>query len=496
VRGLGALCGNLGLIAFVAFGLHRPLNAQQPRKAPARTAPAEDPLKQAESLYEAGQNAHQQGDLPKAIELYSEALKRDPDLWQAEYQRGTAYFALSKLPEAKASMSRAADQLKQFGDSAEVKTIAGRIQAMLGEIALAESNAAEAEAAFRRALEFQPQSARAHAALAEILLAKNKPADASAEAKAALAAGDDRAATYLILGVAQVQNGKYADALPSLDEAAKRDPKNKLAFLYRAEAYIAQNKLTEAIGDLRAALALDAAVQTRLRLARALVQVRQTYEAIKLYQDVLKEEPENREAQTEMAVALIESGKGTEAIAQLESLVKAEPSRAPLRAHLAELHLAAQPEKALEQYAAAAKLEPDQPQYQVGVGSALVRLRRFPEAVALLGPLVNQPLKDDLAYVAHANLATALFEQDDFPNAAREYVWLLNHQKDQKRAALTIYFLGICFDKLGDYEQALKAYNQFLTYASADNQLEIDKVKLRLPSLQRQIKEGKGKRKP
>jgi len=457
---------------------------------------AKDPLKQAAALFEAGQNEHQKGDLQKAIELYSEAIKRDPDLWQAEYQRGNAYIALNKLPEAKASITRVAEQLKQFADSPELKQIAARVQTTLGEIALAESNVAEAETAFRRTLELNPQSARAHSGLAEIHLAKNKHDDAITEAKAALAAGDDRAATYLLLGIARTQSGKYADALPSLDEAARRDPKNKLAFLYRAEAFIAQNKVNEAIADLRAALALDPATQTRLRLARALAQVRQSDEAIKLYQEVLKDDPANSEAQTAMAVALIESGKGGEAIAQLESLVKAEPNRASLRAQLAELYLATQPEKALEQYAAAAKLEPNQPQHQVGVGSALVKLRRFPEAAALLRPLVNQSLKDDLAYVAHANLATALFEQDDFPNAAREYVWLLNHQRDQKRAAITLYFLGICFDKLGDYEQALKAYNQFLSLASADNQLEIEKVKLRMPSLQRQIKEGKGKRKP
>ncbi|MGH9839211.1 MAG: tetratricopeptide repeat protein [Blastocatellia bacterium] len=475
--------------------------AQQPGrgKPAAKTVEAKDPLKQAAALFEAGQSEHQKGDLQKAIELYSEAIKRDPDLWQAEYQRGNAWFALNKLPEAKASITRVAEQLKQFADSPELKQVAARVQTTLGEIALAESNAAEAETAFRRTLELHPQSARAHSGLAEIYLAKNKHDEAIAEAKAALAAGDDRAATYLLLGIAQVQSGKYADALPSLDEAAKRDPKNKLVFLYRAEAFIAQNKLTEAIADLRAALALDPATQTRLRLARALAQVRQADEAIKLYQEVLKDDPANSEAQTAMAVALIESGKGGEAIAQLESLVKAEPNRSPLRAQLAELYLATQPEKALEHYAAAAKLEPNQPQYQVGIGSALVKLRRFPEAAQLLRPLIekpNQNLKDDLAYVAHANLATALFEQDDYPNAAREYLWLLNHQQDQKRAAITLYFLGICFDKLGDYEQALKAYNQFLSLASADNQLEIEKVKLRMPSLQRQIKEGKGRRKP
>jgi len=132
------------------------------------------------------------------------------------------------------------------------------------------------------------------------------------------------------------------------------------------------------------------------------------------------------------------------------------------------------------------------------VAAALVKLRRFQEAVSVSRQALALNPKEDVAYFAHTNLATALFELDDFQNAANEFIWILDHQRkrgDQKRTAITLYFLGICFDKLGDYEQALKAYEQFMSLASTDNQLEIDKVKLRLPKLRNQIKEGKGKRK-
>jgi tetratricopeptide (TPR) repeat protein len=476
-----------------------PVSAQRPDrgKPAAKTAEAEsnNSQKQAAELFEAGQNAHQSGDLNKAVELYSEALKRDPALWQAEFQRGVAYLSLSRYAEARASMQRVNEQLRQFAESPELKQISARVQIMLGEIALADSKADEAEKAFRRALEINPQSARAHSGLAELLLANGKQAEAIAEAKAAIAAGDDRASIFSLLGVAQVQSGGFDDALPNLDDALKRDPKNAVALLYRAEVFIAKNRLNEAIADLRSALALEPLTRTKVRLAAVYLQTKRYDEAIALYQEVIKAEPENTGARTALAVAMIESGKGAEAVAQLESLVKAEPNRADLRAQLAELYLPAQPEKALEQYQAAAKLEPSQASHQIGVGSALVKLRRFQEAVGVLRQALAQNPKDEIAYFAHTNLATALFELDDFANAAREFVWILNHQREQKRAAITIYFLGICFDKLGDYEQALKAYKQFQTLATAENQLEVEKVKLRLPSLERQIKEGKGKRK-
>lgn len=465
----------------------------------ASAVPAQEQAKPAAALFDAGQQAHQKGELEKAIELYGQALKRDPELWQAELQRGAAYFSLNKLDEAKAALLHTLEQLKAFADAPELRQITARVYTMLGEIALAAAKPDEAEASFRRALEFNPQAARAQAGLAEVLLARNKPAEAVTAAQAALTAGDNRAATFALLGVAQTLTRKYDEALPSLNEALKREPKNALALRYRAEVLIAQNKWSEAIADLRAAVTLEPNTRTRLRLAAALTQSKQFDEAQRLYQDVLQEDPGNSEARTALAAAMIESGKGAEAIAQLESLIKAEPHRAALQAQLAELYLPTQPERALAAYQAAAKLEPNQPSHQIGIGSALVKLRRFQDAVAVLRPLAAQNLKDDLAYFAHTNLATALFELDDFPNAAREFVWVLNYQSrrgNQQRAAIALYFLGICFDKLGDYEQALKAYEQFLALATADNQLEIDKVKLRLPPLQRQLKEGKQKRKP
>lgn len=489
------------IVALLLGGLsvHGQQNGQQKQPAKKTESEIKDSGKLAETLFESGQNAHQKGDLEKAIGLYTEALKLDPELWQAEFQRGVAYFSLNKLAEAKASMNRVSEQLRQFADSNEVHRVSSRVQIALGQIALAENNLAEAEKVFRRALELNPQAGQVHAGLAEVLLTSGKTDEAIAEAKAAIAAGDDRAAVYSLLGVAQTLSGKYDESLLNLNESLKREPKNAVALRYRANALIAKGRLNEAVADLRSAIAIEPLIETKINLARAYARTRQYAEAISLYQEILKAEPSNAEARADLAAVMIESGKGDEAIAQLESLIKAEPNRAALRAQLAELYLLSQPDKALEQYIAAAKLDPLRPSHQIGVAAALVKLKRFQEAAGVSRQALAQNPKEDLAYFAHTNLATALFELDDFQNAAREFIWILDYQRnrgDQKRTAITLYFLGICFDKLGDYQQALKAYEQFLAIASSDNQLEIDKVKLRLPSLQRQIKEGKGKRKP
>lgn len=490
------LAGFLLLLA-VVVATAQPGRQTKPAPKPA-PAKSEDKAEQAASLFESGQRAHEAGDLAKAVELYGKALELDGELWQAEFQRGAAYFSLGKLPEAKASLVRVNQLLAEYPVTDQLKQIFARIQTTLGEIALAESRPEDAEKAFQRVLGLNPQSARAHSGLAEVFYAAGKHVEAIAEAKSAISAGDDRAAIFTLLGVALTVTNKFDEALPALDEALKREPKNSMALLHRAEVFIAKNKPNEAAADLRAALAVEPTTRTKLRLATLLAQARQFDPAIALFQEVADAEPGNADARAALTAVLIESGKAESAMAELEKLIKAEPNRAVLRAQLAELYLPKQPEKALEQYRAAAELEPKNTNHQIGVASALVKLRKFQEAVDVLKPLLAANLKGDLEYYARTNLATALFELDDFPNAAREFLWILDHQAkrgDRKRTAITLYFVGICLDKLGDYEQAMKAYNQFLELASPDNQLEIDKVKLRLPPLKRQIEQGKGRKK-
>src|SRR5262245_45505225 len=247
-----------GLI-FIAICLAAsPATAQQQRrgKPPAKTAEgdAKDTRERAAYYLEAGQSAYHKGKLEKAVGLYGEALERDPSLWQAEFQRASAYFSLSRLAEAKASMLGALKQLSEFGDAPEARAPTSRAQTLLGEIALAENDPVEAEKSFRRAIELNPQATRAHTGLAEILLGGGKYAEAISEVKTAIEAGDDRATVYALLGEAQSLGGSYEEALASLSEALKREPNNAIALRRRAEVYMARNDLKAAIEDLRASV--------------------------------------------------------------------------------------------------------------------------------------------------------------------------------------------------------------------------------------------------
>jgi tetratricopeptide (TPR) repeat protein len=96
-------------------------------------------------------------------------------------------------------------------------------------------------------------------------------------------------------------------------------------------------------------------------------------------------------------------------------------------------------------------------------------------------------------YAAHANLATAFYALKLFNDALAEYQWLLAAKPE---LTITHYFIATAHDNLGEFEEALASYEEFLAKASQKtNELEIEKVKLRLPSLRRQIQLGQGVKK-
>ena len=117
--------------------------------------------------------------------------------------------------------------------------------------------------------------------------------------------------------------------------------------------------------------------------------------------------------------------------------------------------------------------------------AALVQLRRFADAVTILRRVVAA---DPDNYAAHANLATALDELKLYEEALAEYKWIARARPD---IAVTHFLIARVYDLLGEYKLALEAYETFLARADrAVNQLEIEKVNLRLPSLRDQIRRG------
>ncbi|MEP6911140.1 MAG: tetratricopeptide repeat protein [bacterium] len=437
-----------------------------------------DPIK----LFDRGQDAHAKGDYKLALEFYEEAIKLRPEFPEAELQRGQALISLNRSEDAELAFRRAIELRPAWVlPYAKLGFLLARLMNRPGE----------AETILRKALELEPKNFEALFELANLRGTAGDLKEAIELWKRATTAEGATASTWDALGATQYQAGEIQAAIISLTRALTMNPANDGARERRVQAYLALGDNEHALDDLHA---LHLPAQPTAQDTHFILEVAQLYfraggkdDALKLLDTVagaVKTSPE--------VVALRfhidpTSGNATDAAAALEKLVIQDPRNASLLAQLGALYRTTNPPRALEYYRRAADLDPRNTGYATGYAAALIQARRFAEATVILRRILSLTPDD---YVAHANLATALYEQKLFAESLLEYGWIANAKPE---IAATYFFIATAHDYLGEYVQALAAYEKFLAVATAqNNQLEIEKVNLRLPVLRNQIKRGEG----
>jgi tetratricopeptide (TPR) repeat protein len=445
---------------------------------------ATDPVR----LFERGQSAQARGDFMKAISYYEQALKVRPEFPEAEFQRGSALASLGRLEEADAAFRLAISYKKNWSLP----------YSALGVVLMRQSRDKDAEQFFRQALTIDNKDAIALRALSELRLRAGDPKEALDLAKRATAKDEAAASAWVTLAIAERANGNKNAAKAALDHVLEDEPENVAALMERADLFKDEKNFELAIIDLRAAAKLrpyDRGVASRL--AEALQEAGKKDDALAVAKSAgleVKQTPANPGGVVGTPEEIEAANSDDPAIARkaLEKLLEKNPRSAMLLGRLGASYRTDDPARSLEFYRKAAELQPSAPEYALGYGAALVQARRFPEAANILRQVVKA-VPDN--YVARANLATALYESKRYAESVPEYEWILTSKPE---ISVAHYFIATAHDYLGEYPEALASYEKFLTVADAKtNQLEIDKVKLRLPMLRRQIQLGEGaKKKP
>src|SRR6266516_4488263 len=437
-----------------------------------------DPIK----LFDRGQDAHAKGDYKLALEFYYAAIKLRPEFPEAELQRGQALVSLNRREDAEVAFRRAIELRPAWVlPYAKLGFLLARVMNRPGE----------AEPVLRKALNLEPKNFEALFELANLRGGAGDLKEAIELWKRATAAEGATASTWDALGATQYQNGELQAAISSFNRALTMNPANDGARERRSQAYLALGDNQRALEDIRA-LRLPAQPTAQdthfiLEVAQLYVRAGRKDEALKLLDTVdssVKASPEVVAFRFQIEPT---TGNAAEAAAALEKLVAQNPRDAALLAQLGALYRTTNPQRALDYYRRAADLEPRNTDYATGYAAALIQARRFAEAAVILRHILS--VTPD-SYVVHANLATALYEQKRFAESLLEYEWVA---KAKPEIAATNFFIATAHDYLGEYVEALAAYEKFLAVANAqDNQLEIEKVNLRLPALRNQIKRGEG----
>lgn len=430
------------------------------------------------ALFNKGQDAHEKGDLETALKFYDEALKVLPEFPEAEYQRGSAFVQLGKSAEAE----------KAFRRALEIREDWTLPMAKLGAILVKKNEFAEAERILTKAIELDEQNFPAFDALTELRIKTKAAPDVlkellnkirilTAKANPTASAWASRAAIERVLGDRQA-------AKNSIKNSLSIDPKNITALNEKVEIAISEGDYTLALDAAKTIVQLSpSSVTASILLARVYAANGKMPEAVKIVETLDQKDA----AVIEFRKTL--SAKENESVESLEKILENEPKNVIILERLCILSRTENPQKSLDFCRRASELEPDNINHAVGYGAALVQAKRFPEAANLLFR-IKQIAPDN--YTARANLAAALFQLKRYGEAKIEYAWLTEKQPN---LSVGYYFLAIAHDNLGEYMDAMANYQQFLRLADPKvNQLEIDKVNLRLPSLNKLIKQQEKKK--
>jgi tetratricopeptide (TPR) repeat protein len=347
----------------------------------------------------------------------------------------------------------------------------------------------KAEPILRRAIELNPKDDFAMIVLAEIRARGGDMTEALKLAQSATSQPTANSATWRKRAFIEEMAGDKAAAIASLNHALEKDPNDLGALFDRARMRLNANDRNGAIADLRALEQAGFGKTT----AEAF-QFAQMYSRTGNQDDALRvlDALSAKDRSTPEVIALraeIAGGDGStpEERAALEELLQRDPKNATLLARLGSAYRRADPVKSEDYYYRALQIEPKNAKYAVGYAAALVQERKFTQAEIVLRRVLTVTPDD---YTAHANLALALYELKNFAAAIPEYEWLANAKPE---IAATYFFIGTAHDNLAEYPEALDAYQKFLAHADpVTNQLEIDKVNLRLPTLRAQIQRGQG----
>ena len=434
-------------------------------------------------LFNRGQEAHAKKEFERALELYEEALLIKPEFAEAEFQKAVALVALKRLPAAEKAYRRAM----------ELRPAWPLPPAALGLMLVrTPGREREAEPLLRRALELDAKNLTATVALAELRARAGDGAESVSLWRRAAELKPDDASLWVSFARAELSAKDSAGALRSFGRAVEVEPTNVDARLGRADLLISSGEKERALEDVRA---LEPLAKADWKLAVAIVDryglAGKKDDARRVY-DSLPEEARQSEEGRRLRAALtdVPCEETPEARAALEQLVSTGPKNAAALACLGRLERTKTPERSAELYRRAAESEPRNVDYAVGYAAALVQLRKFAEAAGVLQRVIAAAPEH---YEAHANFAAALFELKLYNRAVVEYKWI---GRAKPELAVVHFFIAIAHDRMGEYEEALAEYEAFLARADAGvNQLEIEKVNLRLPSLRNQIKRGEGVKK-
>jgi len=367
--------------------------------------------------------AIQKNDFASAETLLKKALDRDPKNYQAWFDLG---FVLNRL-------GRTEDSIHAYRQSVAAKPDVFESNLNLG-LMLSRSNNPEAERFLRSATTL-------------------KPTDHAEEGQAG---------AWLALGHL-LEKDKSEDALAAYQKAAELTPKDPEPHLSAGLLRERQKDFPGAEAEYKQVLVLDPrSTEAVIGLTNLYMKSGRVAEAEPLLRRLATERPDDAGIHLQLGRMLAAQGKKEDAIPEIQTALKLSPNDSEAQGDLADLYASTgKNDQAETAYRALLTARPNDPELHRGLGQALLRQMKFPEAQQELLTAVR--LKRDWPDV-YLDLAFAASENKNYELTVRA---LNGRATLNAELPVACYFLrASAYDHLGDYKAAAVDYHHFLDSAN------------------------------
>jgi putative PEP-CTERM system TPR-repeat lipoprotein len=358
------------------------------------------------SLILAGATELRMGSLPQAESYLAKALQRWPDV--PEVRRLLAQVQVRSDQPLKARETLRPLVEKADAD-AESLNLAAEAELQLGE-------AAKAEALFGRAQQAKPDDPRSGTALALAQFSKGRATAGYAKLEE-IAASDTGTVADMALISAHLRQNDYEGALKAIDSLEHKQPDKPFASQLRGQVELSRRNLAGARQSFERAHKIDPLYFPAIAsLATLDVREGKPEAARKRFDDLLAADPKNVQAMLAIADLRSQAGASKEELAALlGNAIKVNPTLAPPRVLLIELHLRNKDNRAaLNAAQEGVAAVPDSPELLDALGRAQMASGESAQAistfikVAALRPRSPQPqIRLAEAYRTTNNLAAA-----------------------------------------------------------------------------------------
>ncbi len=369
------------------------------------------------------EDAIQKNDFTGAETLLKKAIDKDPKNYQAWFDLG---FVLNRL-------GRVEDSIHAYRQSVAAKPEVFETNLNLG-LMLVRFNSPEAERYLRAATTLKPTA---------------QPEEGQARAWLALA--------HLL------ENTKPEDALAAYRKASEITPKDPEPHLSAGLLHERQKEFSDAETEYKQVLALDShSTEASIGLTNIYMKSGRLSEAEPLLRRLATERADDAGIHLQLGRVLAAQGKKDDAIAEIQTALKLAPADSEAQREIADLYSSAGKNDLAENtYRALVTTQPKDPELHRGLGQALLRQKKFPEAQEEF--LTALRLKRDSPDV-YVDLAFAASENKNYELTIRA----LNGRTllNAELPAICFFLRASAYDHLRDYKLAAVDYHHFLDVAN------------------------------